>query len=296
MSKTRTGKIARLPRSIRNKLNYRLANNEPANELVRWLNELPETKIVLATLFEGREINDQNLADWKAGGHQEWLARQELLAQARELASDAGELAHQTAGALADQLAYVLKLRYMVLLDGWNGEVTDDFERRLRVLGTLNQQIASLRRADHDEERLSLARQKYEQAQGESCSNRMGQVPANDEQFDEFNLPDELKRFTGPKFKLPAEPPKGPRPSRAQHRRQHQTARNRQKPPMANPLSPPHPVTPDQAQSSPIKPSPERGSATRSKPACNRSGRASQGCVSQNSPLPPLSETTPPKT
>jgi hypothetical protein len=216
MSKTRTGKIARLPRAIRNELNCRLANNEPAQKLVRWLNQLPETKIVLAALFEGRGINDQNLADWKVGGHQEWLAQQELLAQARELAGDALDLAGQTAGALADQLAYVLKLRYVVLLNGWNGEVTDDFERRLRVLGTLNQQINGLRRADHDEKRLSLAWQKQELenayfTRGDQIRH-WADVPDNDDQFNGFNLTDAQKQFTRPK--------KGPRPSRAQPRRQ----------------------------------------------------------------------------
>jgi hypothetical protein len=57
-------------------------------------------------------------------------------------------------------------------------------------------------------------------------------------------------------------PTNGPRPSRAQPRRQSPPARNHQKPPTASPLSPPLPVAPNQPQSTPINPSPERGSVT----------------------------------
>ncbi len=60
------------------------------NRIVEWLNGLPDTQRVLATDFNGREINEQNLTEWKQGGHQDWPARQETLACARELAADAG--------------------------------------------------------------------------------------------------------------------------------------------------------------------------------------------------------------
>lgn len=55
--KTRTGKIARLPQAVREALDRRLADGEPANKLARWLNSLPEARAVLAAEFGGRPIN-----------------------------------------------------------------------------------------------------------------------------------------------------------------------------------------------------------------------------------------------
>ena len=41
---TRNGKIARLPLAIRQQLNQRLQNGELGQELVSWLNQLPEVQ------------------------------------------------------------------------------------------------------------------------------------------------------------------------------------------------------------------------------------------------------------
>src|ERR1035438_7957478 len=51
---TRVGKIARLPREIREQLNHRLQDGEIGKRLVDWLNSLPEVKAVLAGEFNGR--------------------------------------------------------------------------------------------------------------------------------------------------------------------------------------------------------------------------------------------------
>jgi hypothetical protein len=124
---TRNGKIARLPRELRDQLNRRLDNGEPAVRLVDWLNDLPEARKVLQEDFGGRPISEQNLSEWKTGGHREWVARQEALSQARELAADANELAEATDGQLTDHLATVLAAQYAIALKGWDGEVTKEF-------------------------------------------------------------------------------------------------------------------------------------------------------------------------
>ena len=76
--KTRTGKIARLPRLIRNELNQRLGDGEEGKKLVGWLNRLPEVRAVMAESFEGKPVTEQNLSEWKAGGFAEWAGRQEV--------------------------------------------------------------------------------------------------------------------------------------------------------------------------------------------------------------------------
>lgn len=72
----RTGKIARLPYTLRCQLNSRLLDGEPCRVLLEWLNALPEVQSVLAKEFGGRPIAPCNLSEWIRGGYQEWLARQ----------------------------------------------------------------------------------------------------------------------------------------------------------------------------------------------------------------------------
>ena len=77
-----TGKIARLPREIREQLNQRLEDGEPGNRLVAWLNELPEVKALLAAEFGGAAIKEQNLSNWKQGGFRDWRMRREEIGRA----------------------------------------------------------------------------------------------------------------------------------------------------------------------------------------------------------------------
>ena len=158
----RNGKIARLPREIREELNRRLQDGEPGGPLLAWLNLLPVVSAVMAREFGGCIVSKQNLCEWRSGGFVEWQAWQETLAQARELAADATELASATEGRLTDHLATVLAARYAAALAGWNGEVTEEFRRKLRALRGLCQDIVELRRGDHSGARLNLERERLE--------------------------------------------------------------------------------------------------------------------------------------
>ena len=153
---TSTGKIARLPREIRDQLTRRLQNGEPGKKLVAWLNSLPETQQVLAAGFGGRPINEQNLSAWKNGAYQHWLERQETFAQARDLAPVARQLNAAADGQLTDHLSTVLAARYATALAQWNGEPTEEFRRKLRLLRGLCQGIVQLRRADQSNARMDL--------------------------------------------------------------------------------------------------------------------------------------------
>jgi hypothetical protein len=157
---TRNGKIARLPREVRDQLNRRLSDGEPGTKLVEWLNGLLEVQALLAREFAGRPVSEQNLSEWKRGGYRDWVTRQEALEQARELAADAAELAAATEGLLADHLATVVTARYASALAGWNGEATEEFRRKLRALRALCQDIVELRRGDHSAARLQLERER----------------------------------------------------------------------------------------------------------------------------------------
>jgi len=152
----RTGKIARLPDVIRNELNHRLADGESGITLLPWLNELPAVKECLAEQFGGDPINKQNLSAWRTGGFAEWEARREMLAQARELASDPKKPADFSTGTIAEALSTLLAARYGSFIRGWNGEENQPLVRKLRVLHGMTRDVTRLRRVDHDIQRLQL--------------------------------------------------------------------------------------------------------------------------------------------
>jgi hypothetical protein len=158
----RNGKIARLPREIRDELNHRLQDGEPGGSLLAWLNGLPVVAGLLARDFGGSPISKQNLCEWRAGGFAEWQARRDTLTQACELAADATELAAATDGKLTDHLAIVLAARYAALLAGWDGTVTEKFRRKLRVSHVLCQDIVELCRSGHSGARLKLEQDRLE--------------------------------------------------------------------------------------------------------------------------------------
>jgi hypothetical protein len=73
----RKGKIAGLPREIREELNERLADGQQGPVILPWLNALPAVRERLAVRAradsgEVAEITDGNLSEWRAGGYQEW--------------------------------------------------------------------------------------------------------------------------------------------------------------------------------------------------------------------------------
>ncbi len=209
----RNGKIARLPRDLREELNRRLQDGEPGGPLLDWLNALPPVTQALAKEFDGAAISKQNLSEWRAGGFAEWQARQEALIQTRELSADVTELAAATDERLTDHLATVLAARYAAALTGWNGEVTEPFRRQLRALRGLTQDIVELRRGDHSGARLNLERERMErerektEAEVVAQFERWAKHPAvRDWIGEDWLSPEERRRRIREIFGLPPEP------------------------------------------------------------------------------------------
>jgi len=96
MKLNRTGKIARLPRVVREELNRRLADGESGTKLLGWLNGLPEVLVVLKAEFEGKAIGKQNLWAWKQGGYRDWERREDAMELAGRFKRDAQEIADRT--------------------------------------------------------------------------------------------------------------------------------------------------------------------------------------------------------
>lgn len=154
---TRTGKIARLPRTVRDELNRRLHEGEPGTRLVTWLNDQEAVQAVLKEAFGGRPISEQNLSEWKQGGFEDWRRHQESLEVAGRMLEEAEDYEHLAeGGALADRLAETAALALGQLLRTTRD--MDDGPEKKRATLEIVRELIQLRRSDRA----------YEQAQREA--------------------------------------------------------------------------------------------------------------------------------
>ncbi len=160
MSATRVGKIGRLPKLIRDDLGRRIEDGEPGKELVKWLNNLPDAKRVLKEYFGGRPITEQNLSEWKQGGHQDWIGHQESRCFVQHLHEKAGDLRAYyeddewfTEVDTSEDLAVVLAAELARLTEALLKRTDDPQERMRWVLKALHE-LNQTRRHNHRAARL----------------------------------------------------------------------------------------------------------------------------------------------
>ncbi len=155
------GKIARLPREIRQALNEHLLDGEPQSAVLTWLNSLPEVRSRLAADFAGRAITKQNLSEWYAGGYAHWFAHRQLLDGAQQIVENANDVApdltHEISLLLAARLALAAK----------KAQTTADPATKAKLIFQLCRSVARLRRAEHTRQRVTLERQKAAAATGD---------------------------------------------------------------------------------------------------------------------------------
>jgi len=168
---TRRGKIARLPQPIRDQINHRLENGEEAKQIAEWLNTLPEVISLLAAEFDGQQINENNLSNWKLGGYRDWQEQQEALEAVRRFGADALELSRAAPAAqlgqalpgaqLADQLALCVAARLALAMQKTpSGD--EDADAQLLRWRRFNKDIALLRKGDHNAQWLRIERGKLD--------------------------------------------------------------------------------------------------------------------------------------
>jgi hypothetical protein len=146
----RTGKIARLPRSIREQLNRRLEDGEQGAPLVEWLNRLPEVNLVLTRDFNARPITEQNLSDWRAGGYVEWQQHQESCEWVRVMAGNADHLAAESGVMpVSDRLSSMAALSLGKLIPTLAADALSDSGKR-NDFWRLLRELARLRRDDFE--------------------------------------------------------------------------------------------------------------------------------------------------
>jgi hypothetical protein len=163
---TRLGKIARLPREIREELNVRLNNGEVGRLLVEWLNGLPAAQAVLKERFEGRPISEQNLSEWKKGGYEDWLRHQENCAYAAMLTEMAGDLEKEAGKTrLEERLVTPLVMALARMLR--EAEESTEVAERLKMIVEVGRQLTQIRRGSQQAERVRIAQEQWAEKQSE---------------------------------------------------------------------------------------------------------------------------------
>jgi hypothetical protein len=160
MMKTPIGKIARLPRKIRDELNLRLENGEPAGSILPWLNALPEVKAILADRFASSPVSQQNLTNWRQGGYQQWREDRQHHDLVRALVQHAGEITDLPgAPGFARQLS-TLFLAELAVSNHKAQTVPADPEQQFKRLRMLLHAVGRVRREDCLTDRLALDRER----------------------------------------------------------------------------------------------------------------------------------------
>ncbi len=143
----RNGKIARLPRDVRDALNLRMEKSDDGEKILDWLNSLPEVQESLKANFNGVPVSKQNLCEWRQGGFREWQIRQGFIDEACELSAWSTDLSDVIdAPLLAGDLVSMLATRYAAVLSSWDGEADPKTDEKLRTLRGLIRDVALVQR------------------------------------------------------------------------------------------------------------------------------------------------------
>lgn len=167
---TRRGKIARLPKRVRDELNRRLDDGEQGKKLVIWLNGLPELQDVLKEDVGGRPITEQNLSEWKKGGFEDWKRTQESLDFASALSEEAAQIEQAASGeAMIDRLATVLTLSLGRVLRQLEPAAASSGRARRELLG-IAEVLVCLRKSQQSAERLRMRRAWHDRELEAACA------------------------------------------------------------------------------------------------------------------------------
>lgn len=166
MSRTRQGKIARLPHTLRQEVNLRLLDGQPSREILPWLNAQPAALEVWDARFEGAPATPQNLSEWRLGGYKDWLRRRERVESTKTLREFSLKLVNAGGGKLAAGSAAIAAGEILGRIESAAEEELGDLINALKPL--LKDEVAreklALAQKQHAlrREEVGLARDKFE--------------------------------------------------------------------------------------------------------------------------------------
>ena len=161
MSNTHIGKIGRSPKSIRDELGRRIEDGEPGKELVKWLNGEPRVQEILKEQFGGRAVTEQNLSEWKQGGHLEWLRQEETRLLVTRLTEQSDDLNEAADGMeISDRYASVLEVE-LIRVTRTRLEKETDPEKRWQIICEALPKLSQLRCDSHRAVRTFIKRDRW---------------------------------------------------------------------------------------------------------------------------------------
>ena len=159
---TRNGKVARLPRRVRDELNRRLQDGEEGNTLLEWLNALPQVQEVLKA-FSSQPVSKQNLSEWRQGGYRDWERHEESCDMVRRLTEETDDLYEQADGIeVSHRLSAVLAVEVARVAAMLLEEATAPQEKWRRLQEVLRE-LTPLRQEDRKAGWLFLERERREE-------------------------------------------------------------------------------------------------------------------------------------
>lgn len=161
---TRNGRIARLPSDLRQQLNRRLEGGEPAEDVLAWLNAQPAGQPNPTAESADPAFAIKDLADWQETGHCDWRVHAEAREQASQLHAEVAELKQAGEAPLTDALAQFLAAQYVLATRAALRQAAGE-PLPLPTLRVLCADVVSLRRGDHQSQRLRLERERLVLAQ-----------------------------------------------------------------------------------------------------------------------------------
>ncbi len=173
-----TGKIARLPRAVRDELNRRLDDGEKGDELLSWLNRQPATREAVKSQFGGHPITKQNLSQWRQGGFLDWQRQQDGLVLSSRLLEEADDVAALSNGSyLTDRLAGLAALSLARLLQ--SASLLPDGPDKTRAVLQATHELIRLRHSDWSADQSRRERKKWRRHDRFDVQNdaKNGQIP-----------------------------------------------------------------------------------------------------------------------
>jgi hypothetical protein len=163
---TRNGKIARLPLDLREELNRRLLDGEPATKLAPWLNELPRVQKMLAEEFHGKPITKDNISAWKNGGFLEWKRERQVQDSVATVLGHSPAMVAAVQSGLADQMAVLLGAHMLVELKRL--PLTTGSDEKAKLWRELRISVNTMKRYELASQRLKLNKMKARQGAEEA--------------------------------------------------------------------------------------------------------------------------------
>jgi hypothetical protein len=169
------GKIARFPASVRDELNQRLFNGERCQQIIAWLNGLPDVQAIVNAEFAGQPVLPANLSRWKTTGYKSWRETRELREAADFLLREAPEMPETERRALSKRIGSIFIGELLMQLQRMDR--MREGARKSRLQRDLLNRFVSLQNSQLNGERLRLAEKKIDFEREREMSRKKREIP-----------------------------------------------------------------------------------------------------------------------